>query len=55
MLGAWGNMYVCVHENWHMCTCVAVSGCDAEREGDMVGTTRAYRCQAGMQVRNQIF
>lgn len=33
---------VCVHENWHMCTCVA-------------GTTRAYRCRAGMRVRNQIF
>lgn len=23
---------VCVHENWHMCTCVAVSRCDAEGE-----------------------
>lgn len=34
MRGAWGTCMCvcCVHENWHMCTCVAVSGCGAESE-----------------------
>lgn len=31
-LGPGGRICVCVHENWHMSTCVAVSGCDSESE-----------------------